>query len=157
MGEGTALKRVRGLGSAHHGSHHWLLQRFTAAGNLLTVLFLAVSLVALPDLTYATVRTWLAQPLPALAIGLMLVSVFWHARLGLQVMVEDYLHGASRFAAILVLNLVAFAGAGFGLLCLVVIVATVTGEKAAGEVAAQVQRTLAESLQGMMNGGGAPQ
>ncbi len=156
MGEGTALGRVRGLGSAHHGSHHWLLQRFTAAGNLLTVLFLVVSLVALPDLAYATVRAWLAQPLPALAIGLMLVSVFWHARLGLQVMIEDYAHGASRFAAILLLNLVAFAGAGFGLLCLVVTVATVTGEHAAGMVAAEVQRSLAESLQGMI-GGGAPQ
>ena len=156
MGEGTALGRVRGLGSAHHGTHHWLLQRFTAAGNLLTVLFLAVSLVALPDLTYPTVRTWLAQPLPALAIGLMLVSVFWHARLGLQVLIEDYVHGASRFAAILLLNLVAFAGAAFGLLCLVRIVATVTSEHAAAEAAAQVQRSVAEALQGMM-GGGAPQ
>jgi succinate dehydrogenase / fumarate reductase membrane anchor subunit len=153
MGQGTALGRVRGLGSAHHGSHHWLLQRFTAAGNLLTVVFLAVSLVALPDLSYETVRTWLAQPLPALAIGLMLVSVFWHARLGLQVMVEDYVHGASRFAAILLLNLVAFAGAAFGLLCLVRIVAAVVGEQS---VAEQVQRSVGEALQGMM-GGGAPQ
>ena len=153
MGEGTALGRVRGLGSAHHGSHHWLLQRFTAAGNLLTVLFLAVSLVALPDLSYATVRAWLAQPLPALAIGLMLVSVFWHARLGLQVLVEDYVHGANRFAAILLLNLAAFAGAAFGLLSLVRIVAAVAGEQM---VAEQVQRSVGEALQGMM-GGGAPQ
>ena len=90
MGQGTALGRVRALGSAHEGTHHWLLQRFTAAGNLLTVLFLAVSLVALPDLSYATVRAWLGHPLPALAIGLMIVSVFWHARLGLQVLVDDF-------------------------------------------------------------------
>ena len=116
MGEGSALGRVRGLGSAHHGSHHWLLQRFTAAGNLLSVGFLAFSFLFLPDLSYANVRAWIGEPLPALALGLMIVSVFWHARLGLQVMLEDYVHGASRFAAILLLNLLAFAGAGFGLL-----------------------------------------
>ena len=116
MGEGSALGRVRGLGSAHHGSHHWLLQRFTAAGNLLTVGFLAFSFLFLPDLSYANVRAWIGEPLPALALGLMIVSVFWHARLGLQVMLEDYVHGVSRFAAILLLNLLAFAGAAFGLL-----------------------------------------
>jgi succinate dehydrogenase / fumarate reductase membrane anchor subunit len=136
MGEGTALGRVRGYGSAHHGSHHWLLQRFTAAGNLLTVLFLAVSLVALPDLSFATVRAWLAQPLPALAIALMVVSVFWHARLGLQVMIEDYVHGASRFAAILLLNLAAFAGAGAGLLFVAQVVMATAGEQAAKEAMA---------------------
>ena len=156
MGQGTALGRVRALGSAHHGSHHWLLQRFTAAGNLLTVLFLAVSFVALPDLTYPTVRAWLAQPLTALAIGLMLVSVFWHARLGLQVLVEDYVHGASRFALILLLNLTAFAGAAYGLLSVVRIVAGVIGQQAAEQAAAEVQRSVAQAMQGMM-GGGAPQ
>jgi len=153
MGQGTALGRVRALGSAHEGTHHWLLQRFTAAGNLLTVLFLAVSFVALPDLSYATVRAWLGHPLPALALALMIVSVFWHARLGLQVMIEDYVHGASRFAAILLLNLAAFAGAAFGLLSLVRIVAGATAETAAAAAAAaQVQ----QALQGMM-GGGMPQ
>lgn len=117
MGEGTALGRVRGLGSAHHGSHHWLLQRFTAAGNLVTAGFLAFSLLLLPDLSYTNVRAWIGEPLPALAIGLLIVSVFWHARLGLQVMIEDYVHGANRFALTVLLNLAAFAGAGFGLLC----------------------------------------
>ena len=152
MGEGTALGRVRALGSAHEGTHHWLLQRFTAAGNLLTVLFLVVSFVALPDLSYEAVRAWLAKPLPALAIALLIVSVFWHARLGLQVLVEDYLHGASRFTAILLLNLVAFAGAGFGLVSLVQIridIAAQAAQEAATEGAMH-------ALQGMM-GGGPPQ
>ena len=116
MGEGTALGRVRGLGSAHHGSHHWLLQRFTAAGNLLTVGYLVFSFLLLTDYSYDNVRLWLSQPPAALAIALLIVSVFWHARLGLQVMLEDYVHGATRFALILLLNLAAFAGAGFGLL-----------------------------------------
>ena len=116
MGQGTALGRVRALGSAHHGSHHWLLQRFTAAGNLLTLGYVVFSFLLLPELSYESVHAWLGEPLPALALGLMIVSVFWHARLGLQVMLEDYAHGASRFALILVINLLAFAGAGFGLL-----------------------------------------
>ena len=62
MGEGTALGRVRGLGSAHHGSHHWLLQRFTAAGNLLTVGFLVTA-------------SWIA---PALGHVLMHVEATTH-------------------------------------------------------------------------------
>ena len=92
MGEGTALGRVRGLGSARHGSHHWLLQRFTAAGNLLTVGYLVFSFLLLGSYSYDSVRFWLSQPLPALAIALMIVSVFWHARLGLQVPANRFLN-----------------------------------------------------------------
>ena len=153
MGQGTALGRVRALGSAHHGSHHWLLQRFTAAGNLLTVLFLAVSFIALPDLSYETVRAWLGHPLPALAIALMIVSVFWHARLGLQVVVEDYAHGASRFAAILLLNLAAFAGAAFGLFCLVRIEIGIAAQAAQEAATAGAM----QAVQGMLQGGGMQQ
>lgn len=150
MGQGTALGRVRALGSAHEGTHHWLLQRFTAAGNLLTVLFLAVSLVALPDLSYATVRAWLGHPLPALALALMAISVFWHARLGLQVMIEDYVHGANRFAAILLLNLAAFAGAGFALFSLVRIQIALAAEAAQAAAASGAM----QAVQGMLQGGG---
>src|SRR3546814_633819 len=86
--KGTAVGRVRGLGSAHHGSHHWLLQRFTAAGNLLTVLYLVFSILLLPDLSYDNAFRWLSQPAGALPLALLIVSVFWPARLGLQVMID---------------------------------------------------------------------
>lgn len=120
MGNGTSIGRVRGLGSARHGVHHWLIQRFTAVGNLLTVLFLAVSLVLLPDYSYATVSEWIARPIPATAMALLVVTTFWHARLGLQVAVEDYVHEhANKFACIVALNLAAFAGAAFGVFCVV--------------------------------------
>lgn len=120
MGNGTPIGRVRGLGSAHSGSHHWLLQRFTAIGNLLLVLWLAASLILLPDLGYASVREWLGRPVPATAMGLLIVSTFWHARLGMQVMLEDYVHeAANKFASIAALNLAAFAGAAFGLFCVI--------------------------------------
>ena len=118
--KGTSIGRVRGLGSAREGTHHWLLQRFTAAGNLLTVGFLAISFALMPDWSYAAVRDWVASPIPAAALALMTVSVFWHARLGLQVMIEDYVHDAgNKFAALLALNLAAVGGAGFALFSIV--------------------------------------
>ena len=118
--KGSTIGQVRGLGSAHHGTDHWLLQRFTAAGNLITVGYLVFSFLLLGDLSYETVTRWLSGLGPALALALLVVSVFWHARLGLQVMIEDYVHErGNRFAAILLLNLAWFAGTAFGLLCII--------------------------------------
>ena len=120
MGNGTSIGRVRGLGPAHHGAHHWLLQRFTAVGNLLLVLWFVASLVMMQDLGYAAVREWLAKPLSATAMALLLVSTFWHARLGLQVLVEDYVHTpGNKFAALLLLNFAALGGAAFSIFCVV--------------------------------------
>ncbi|RKF19290.1 succinate dehydrogenase, hydrophobic membrane anchor protein [Altericroceibacterium spongiae] len=115
MGNGTPIGRVRGLGSAKSGTDHWLVQRFTAVGNLLLVGFFVVSILLLPDLSYGTVSEWIARPVPATAMALLVLSVFWHARLGLQVMIEDYVHESGNyFAAITALNLAAFGGAAFG-------------------------------------------
>lgn len=120
MGNGTSIGRVRGLGSAKSGTHHWLLQRFTAIGNLLLVLWLIASILLLPDLNYPSVSEWLRTPVPATAMALLVVSTFWHARLGMQVMLEDYVHEhANKFACIAALNLAAFAGAAFGVFCVV--------------------------------------
>lgn len=115
-GKGTALGKVRGLGASRGGTHHWLLQRFTAAGNLISVLYLLISFLILPDLGYGTVTKWIGQPVTAAALVLMIVSVFWHMRLGVTVMIEDYLDApGSKFAAVIALNLAAFAGAGFAI------------------------------------------
>ncbi len=120
MGNGTSIGRVRGLGSAKHGPHHWLLQRFTAIGNLLLTTWLAFSLLWLPDFHYASVHQWAVRPLSATALGLLIISVLWHARLGLQILIEDYVHEkGNHFAAIAALNLVAFAGIFFGLLSVI--------------------------------------
>jgi succinate dehydrogenase / fumarate reductase membrane anchor subunit len=120
MGNGTSIGRVRGLGSAHSGAHHWLLQRFTAIGNLVLMAWFIVSVLLLPDLNYTTAREWIAAPVPATAMALLIISTFWHARLGLQVMLEDYVHDdGSKFAVIALLNLAIFAGAAFGLFCVV--------------------------------------
>ncbi|MGC1271943.1 MAG: succinate dehydrogenase, hydrophobic membrane anchor protein [Croceibacterium sp.] len=135
MGNGTSIGRVRGLGAAHHGAHHWLLQRFTAAGNLLTCIYLAVSLVLLPDMAQSTVLAWMAQPFTALVLALLLISTIWHARLGLQVLFEDYVHEAgSRFAVLLLLNIAAFAGVATGLFFILRIVLLAMGQDQLGAI-----------------------
>ena len=119
MGNGTSIGRVRGLGSAHTGAHHWLVQRFTAVGNLVTMIFFGISLLTLPNMSYATVAAWIAQPIPAVMMALLVITTFWHARLGLQVLIEDYVHEAgSKFGAILALNLAWIGGTVFGLFCI---------------------------------------
>jgi len=118
MGNGTELGRVRALGSAHAGAHHWLLQRYTAIGNMLGGLYVLFSLIKMGDRGFGAMREWLHAPLAATVVGLFVLSTFWHARLGLQVLVEDYVHDhANKFAVMALLNLLTFAGAAFGVLC----------------------------------------
>lgn len=120
MGNGTSIGRVRGLGSAKSGSHHWLVQRFTAIGNLILTVWFVASLLMLPNYSYITVRDWLVHPVPATAMALLVICSIWHARLGMQVMMEDYIHEeGTKFAALAALNLAAFAGAAFGLFCVI--------------------------------------
>ena len=120
MSKGTEIGEVRGLGSARHGAGHWVLMQATSAGALITCAYLVISFLLLPDLSFETLTSWLRGLGPSFAIALLIVAVFWHSRLGLQVLVEDYVeHSGRRFAAMLVINLAAFAGAAFGLLCLI--------------------------------------
>jgi succinate dehydrogenase / fumarate reductase membrane anchor subunit len=112
---GTSLGRVRGLGSAKHGSGHWLTQRMTALANVVLFSWLFVSLL-MGDLTsYSAVRGWVAEPLVALALILLIISVFWHFKLGLQVLIEDYVHGPLLLVALVALNFYVFAGAAYGI------------------------------------------
>jgi succinate dehydrogenase / fumarate reductase membrane anchor subunit len=110
MGAGTELGRVRGLGSAKEGAHHWWLQRVTAIANLVLMLWFVFSLVRLPSLDYASVTLWLRQPVAAVPMLLLIVTVFWHLRLGVQVLLEDYVHGQARVVGMLALNFYTVAG-----------------------------------------------
>jgi len=116
MGGGTRIGKVRGLGSARSGTHHWIAQRFTAVGNALLVSWLVASLVMLPAHDHAAITGWLAQPIVAIPMMLMIVNVFYHIRLGLQVLIEDYVHDDGlKFAVITLLNFYAIGAAAIGL------------------------------------------
>jgi succinate dehydrogenase / fumarate reductase, membrane anchor subunit len=115
MGSGTGLGRVRGLGSAKSGSHHWWLQRVTALGNIMLGLWFIISLLRLPGLDHKTVTTWMASPLAAVPMALIVINVFWHFRIGLQVVIEDYVHGGLRIVTFGLLHLWTFGAGGFAL------------------------------------------
>lgn len=112
MGSGTQLGRVRGLGSAKHGAGHWWMQRVTAMGNLVLVLWLVLSLILLPDYGYETVRGWLKSPLVAVPMLLIVANTFWHMKMGLQVVIEDYQHDWSRIVAMALLHVWTFGAGG---------------------------------------------
>lgn len=112
MPKGTDLGRVRGLGAAKSGVGHWWSQRVTAVANLALMAWFIVSLLRLPALDYFNVTTWLRQPLVAIPMLLLIGSVFYHFRLGVQVMIEDYFHEeGGKLAIIMALNFYVVAGA----------------------------------------------
>jgi succinate dehydrogenase / fumarate reductase, membrane anchor subunit len=115
MRGGTELGRVRGLGSAKHGSGHWWLQRLTALGNIMLILWLIFSLLRLPSMDYDVVRAWLSHPLAAVPMALIVLNTFWHFRIGFQVVIEDYIHGGMRVIVLGLLHLWTFAMGAFAL------------------------------------------
>ena len=106
----SPLSKVKGLGSAKSGTEHFWHQRLTALALIPLVLWLGFSLASMP-LEHAALIEWIRQPLVTIALVLMILVLFYHAKLGLQVVIEDYVHAPgskvvslllSRFAHIVV-------------------------------------------------------
>jgi len=112
----TDLGRVRGLGSAKQGAAHWWAQRVTAVALVPLVLWLVASLAAHTGADVAAVRAWIARPAVAVTLVLLIGVTFHHAQLGLQVVIEDYVHTECvKVASIVLVKFAAVALAATGI------------------------------------------
>ena len=108
----TPLKRVRGLGSAKHGTHHFIVQRITALALIPLGIWIVFVALALMHADYARARAMLHHPFAAVWLAAFVVAAFWHAQLGLQVVIEDYVHTRwLELAAQLAVKFFCFVGA----------------------------------------------
>jgi succinate dehydrogenase, hydrophobic membrane anchor protein len=100
----TPLGKVRGLGSAKEGTDHFWRQRLTAVSNIPLFLFFVFFLVSYNGAPYEAVRAAFSNPLIVCLFALMLISGLFHMRLGMQIIIEDYVHGEGAKLALLLLN-----------------------------------------------------
>ncbi len=99
----SPLSRVKGLGSAKEGTHHFWHQRLTALLLIPLVLWFGFSLASIP-VDHATLVAWIQQPFVTVVLILLIITVFYHAKLGLQVVIEDYVSSHSRRTVILLVS-----------------------------------------------------
>ncbi len=88
----SPLARAKGLGSISEGADHWISQRITAIANIPLMIWLVYSVVNMIGANYYEFGAWLAEPLNAILMILVVLSTFYHAVLGSQVVIEDYIH-----------------------------------------------------------------
>lgn len=111
----TPIKTARGLGSAHSGTHHFWLQRVSAVALIpLSIWFMGTLVCVLLGADRSAMGAWFANPLHVIVLAAFLLAMFTHARLGIQTVIEDYIHHeGKKIIALLLLNVFIFTfGAG---------------------------------------------
>jgi succinate dehydrogenase / fumarate reductase membrane anchor subunit len=112
----TPLNRVLGLGTASGAAEHWWMQRLTAIALVILGLWFAISLLSLDAFDYASVVAWVHRPVTSIMLILLVLTVSYHSYLGLQVIVEDYVH--AKGLKVLTLMASTFAHAGLAIAAL---------------------------------------
>ena len=100
----TPLSKVLGRGSAGDGVGHWWMQRVTAIALVPLTAWFAISLLGLALQSYGAVRGWIGQPWVTVMSLLLVVTLAWHSKLGVQVVVEDYVHAKAAKTTLLLLS-----------------------------------------------------
>jgi len=113
----SPLGRARGLGSAKDGTHHWWQQRVTAVALVPLSLWLIFAMMGLSDSSFGEFAGWLQSPINATLLIVSVAMLFYHAQLGVQVVIEDYVAGHA--ARVVLVNLVKFACIALAVLCIV--------------------------------------
>ena len=112
----SPLKRAQGLGSARSGVEQWWMQRVTAVALIPLTLWFAASLIALAGSDYSTFILWLKAPIVTVLMVLLLIALFHHMSLGLQVVIEDYVHSnRMKFPVVAAMRLACYALACAGI------------------------------------------
>ena len=116
----SPLGRAIGLGSAKEGVDHWWAQRITAIALIPLSLWFVSAVIGLVDADLESVQNWVSQPLPAILLILLLIATFYHVSLGLQVVIEDYVHTELvKLGLIVLLRLLCFGFAVSGIFAVV--------------------------------------
>ena len=121
----TPLSQARGLGSAMAGTGHWWAQRLTAIALVPLMLWFVWSVIGLTAADYATVHTWIAQPMNAGLLLVLIYAAFYHSMLGLQVIIEDYVH--ARWLEVSLMILVRFGSILLGIAAALAVILIATG------------------------------
>lgn len=114
----SPVAQASGLGSAKAGVEHWWMERLTAVALVPTTLWFVASLIVHAGSDYDQLVAWLKTPLTTFLMALLVIGLFYHSALGLQVIIEDYIHSAAKIVLLVLMRLACFALAVAGLLAL---------------------------------------
>ncbi len=118
----SPLGKFLGHGSAGHGTEHWWGQRVTAVALLPLTVWFVVAIFGMESYAFEAVAAWMAGPLNAILLSCLLIALLYHSQLGLQVIVEDYVHsGGLKVATLITLQLVHIAAGVAGLYSIILI------------------------------------
>jgi succinate dehydrogenase / fumarate reductase membrane anchor subunit len=113
----SPLGKVRGLGSAKDGTHHWWMQRLTAIALVPLIIWFVISVITLIGKDHAAFKAWVGNPISATLLVILIAATFHHAQLGLQVVFEDYVHReGTKLVCILAVKGLALVLAGIGII-----------------------------------------